>query len=538
LRGLVIVLRDDHGVAHDGSAGVSPEGWLPDRVSVGALTRTFPPELVDRVVATTETRELRRRLLPARLVVYFVLALWLFRGPNCGYGRVMVKLVDALYHRRRGEQLLGGVLDPDGWVEAGDGRRWRPPNISSLSRARTRLGADPLHMLFDEGAGPVGAPDAAGVFCCGLRVVSMDGSTTDVPDSKANAEYFGRPSNATRDGAFPQVRWIVAAESGTGALIGATLGPYTVGEQTLARDLLPAFCAQMLVLADRNFLCHTLARDVLATGAHILWRASASLTLTPLAVLADGSHLAPLHPRRKADGPPITVRVIEYTVHTRPIKGGGAGAGSADEDTSDEDTSELFCLVTDLLDPEAHPALDLAGAYPMRWGCETVIGDHKTDMGAGMAVLRSKDPEGVAQEMGALFAGYQAIHTLIGAAVDATGVPPDQISFPHALAAATDSVMAGLSPPGACPAPGHVPAQDPRPGILRPRPPRPGQPPRHQEGRRLPRPQRSTQRRPRHPTPPDPLPPTPLPRLNARTLGGAGVAVTGEVLHVAECGAG
>ena len=87
-------------VAHDGSAGVSPEGWLPDRVSVGALTRAFPPDLVDRVVATTDTRELRRRLLPARLVVYFVLALWLFRGPNCGYGRVMVKLVDALYHRR------------------------------------------------------------------------------------------------------------------------------------------------------------------------------------------------------------------------------------------------------------------------------------------------------------------------------------------------------------------------------------------------------------------------------------------------------
>ena len=107
-----------------------------------------------------------------------------------------------------------------------------------------------------------------------------------------------------------------------------------------------------------------------------------------------------------------------------------------------------FCLVTDLLDPEAHPALDLAGAYPMRWGCETVIGDHKTDMGAGMAVLRSKDPEGVAQEMWALFAVYQAIHTLIGAAVDATGVPPDQISFPHALAAATDSVTAGFPPSG------------------------------------------------------------------------------------------
>ena len=82
----------------------------------------------------------------------------------------------------------------------------------------------------------------------------------------------------------------------------------------------------------------------------------------------------------------------------------------------------------------------------MRWGCETVIGHHKTDMGQGQAVLRSKDPEGVAQEMWALFAVYQAIHTLIGAAVDATGIPPDKISFPHALAAATDSVTAGFPP--------------------------------------------------------------------------------------------
>jgi Insertion element 4 transposase N-terminal/Transposase DDE domain len=440
--GPVAVCWDDLGVAHDGSEGVSPEGWLPDRVSIGALTKTFPPELVDQVVNTTDTREVRRRLLPARLVVYFVLALWLFRGRNCGYARVMGKLVDGLYHRRRGQQLLDGQLDPAGWVDAGAARRWRPPNISSLSRARARLGADPLHMLFDAVAGPVGGSadgsagdPLAGVFCCGLRVVSIDGSTSALPDTPENAAFFSRPSNATRDGAFPQVRWLAAAESGTGALLGASFGPYTVGEQTLARDLLPALDPGMVVLADRNFLSHTLARDVLATGAHILWRASASFRLTPTAVLADGTYLAVLHPRRKADGPSITVRVIEYTVHTATP--GGAG---------DEESSEVFALVTDLLDVEAYPALDLAGAYPMRWSAETVIGHHKTDMGEGMPVLRSKDPEGVAQEMWALFAVYQAIHTLIGAAVDATGIPPDMISFPQALTAVTDTVTADFFP--------------------------------------------------------------------------------------------
>ena len=217
-------------------------------------------------------------------------------------------------------------------------------------------------------------------------------------------------------------------------LIGAALGPYTVGEQTLIHDLLTAFAEGMVVLADRNFLSHTLARDVLATGAHILWRASASFRLTPIQVLGEGTYLAKLNPARKADGAAITVRVIEYTVHTTPA--GGTGV-----------FSEVFALVTDLLDIEAYPALDLACAYPMHWQCETVIGHHKTDMGQGMAVLRSQDPEGVAPQMLSPVRGLPGgIHTLIGAAVDTVGILPDKISFPHALGAATDTVSAAFPP--------------------------------------------------------------------------------------------
>ena len=333
-------------MAHDGSEGLSPDGWLPDRISVGVLTRVFTPELVDAAVEDAGAREQRRRLLPARLMVYFVLALWLFRGRNCGYGQVMTKLADGLYHQRRAADLLAGrQLDPGGWVGAGDGRRWRPPNISSLSRGRGKLGPAPVRFLFEQVAGPIGDEGTPGVFCCGLRVVSIDGSTSDVPDSEPNDAFFGRPSNQARDGAFAQVRWLAAAESGTGSLLGASLGPYRDSEQALARDLLESGCfgPGMLVLADRKFLSWALAREFLATGAHILWRASASFTLKPVKVLADGTYLAELTPPRKKDGPPLLVRVIEYTVHTAP------------EDGGDEATSELFCLVTDLLDPGEVP---------------------------------------------------------------------------------------------------------------------------------------------------------------------------------------
>ena len=84
----------------------------------------------------------RRRLLPARLMVYFVLALWLFRGRNCGYGQVMTKLADGLYHQRRaGDLLAGQQLDPGGWVDAGQGRRWRQRRIHRLDLLQSLLAA-------------------------------------------------------------------------------------------------------------------------------------------------------------------------------------------------------------------------------------------------------------------------------------------------------------------------------------------------------------------------------------------------------------
>src|SRR5256886_1452610 len=134
-------------VAHDGSEGLSPDGWLPDRISVGVLTGVFTPELVDAAVDAAGAREQRRRLLPARLVMYFVLALWLFRGRNCGYGQVMTKLADGLYHQRRAADLLDGQhLDRTaGWTRGrgGAGGRRTFPRCpgAAASSARQRSGS-------------------------------------------------------------------------------------------------------------------------------------------------------------------------------------------------------------------------------------------------------------------------------------------------------------------------------------------------------------------------------------------------------------
>ncbi|MFE5097231.1 transposase domain-containing protein, partial [Streptomyces sp. NPDC056638] len=63
------------------------------------LTRAFPPELVDEVVAECGRTEERQRLLPARVVMYFVLAMCLFSGQ--GYEEVGRLLTQGLERERR-----------------------------------------------------------------------------------------------------------------------------------------------------------------------------------------------------------------------------------------------------------------------------------------------------------------------------------------------------------------------------------------------------------------------------------------------------
>ena len=81
------------------SGGVPRVGWvkpesdqrLSDHISLGVLTRVFPPEVIDEVLEECGRVEVRHRLLPARVVVYYVLGLALFS--TCSYEEVMRMLV-------------------------------------------------------------------------------------------------------------------------------------------------------------------------------------------------------------------------------------------------------------------------------------------------------------------------------------------------------------------------------------------------------------------------------------------------------------
>lgn len=388
---------------------------LPDRISIGVLARTFPASVLDEVIEAAGVREARYRRLPARLMMVFTLACWLFM--RSGYGLVMSKLADA------------HALEGPGW---GD---WQAPWTGSITKARARLGAAPFQLLFARTAVAAGTAATPGVFHAGLRVATVDGFTLDLPDSEENAAFYGRGGNGSgQRNPYPQLRALVLAESGTRVLLGAACGPASTGEQALAEDLLAAMGPGMLVLADRNFASWKLWRAAAGTGADLCWRMSASFTLPVAQVLPDGTYLSELRPPRKKDGPPIRVRVIEYSVVTT--------------DEGGEELSEVFALATTLLDPGPYPAIGLAQLYHARWQAETGIADLKTAVRGGPeVVLRSRTPAMVEQEFWAMLCVYQAIRELITHAAP-PGLDPGRISFKRALDAARDSITrAALSPP-------------------------------------------------------------------------------------------
>ncbi|KJY24757.1 IS4 family transposase [Streptomyces sp. NRRL S-495] len=393
---------------------------LSDRIALGVLTRAFPPELVDEVVAECGRVEQRTRLLPARVVVYFVLAMCLFFGQ--GYEEVARLLVQGLEREGR-------------WAAP-----WRVPTTAAIGRARLRLGPEPLRILFGRVCRPVAVAGTQGAWYRRWRLVAVDGTVFDVPDTVANAEFFGRPGTSRGQGrsAYPQVRVAALAECGTHAVFAAEAGPLALHESALAARLFPALTEGMLVLADRGFCGFDLWRATKAGGADLLWRVRSVVVLPVVETLADGSYLSEIVAARDnyRRTEPERVRVIEYRL-------GRDGT--------------VYRLITTVLDPAQAPANELAALYAQRWEIENTLDEIKNHQGGPRLVLRSQHPRGVEQEIFAFLLVHHALRDLMHQAALKGGHDPDRISFTRTLRIVRRHVtgQAALSPLPA--RPGHRP---------------------------------------------------------------------------------
>jgi hypothetical protein len=349
----------------------------------------LPPERIDFVLGQTGRRSVRRRRLPADAVTRLVVALGLFADLS----------VPQVWRR-----LHPGTDDPD-------------PAASAFVQARERLGAAPLRRLFEAVARPMANHRTAGATYRGWRLMGLDGTTLDLPDTPANARAFGRPTTARADGAFPQLRLLALCELGTRAICGLAIKPGRRNEQAMAGPLLDRLGPGMLLVWDRGFFGYALAARVVRAGAHLLARVPAGAVLAPTRRLDDGSYLAELRPPRGRPGPPLAVRVIEYT-HDDPHR---PGCGRRNR------------LLTDVVSPADLPAAEAPVVYHERWEQELAFDELKTHLSGRDVPIRSKAPAAVVQEVYGLVLAHYVVRRVIHDAAAAAAADPDRVSFSDTL---------------------------------------------------------------------------------------------------------
>src|SRR3954447_21747551 len=375
-------------------AACLPKGTrISDYVTLGVLTTTVPGDLIDAVLSDTGKQSQRYRQLPARLVVYYVMALVLFA--QASYGEVL-------------RCLLEGVR----WLHL-KGESTALAGKSAITKARIRLGIAPMRELFERVARPLAEPGLPGAWYRGRRLVS--GTTILVPDEPELEQRFGRPSSSRGPGAFPQARLLALMESGTRAIFAAAIGRYDTSEVALAPPLLERLRPGMLCLA--GFVGFELWQAARAPGADLLWRVRSNQRFPCHRRLPDGSSPSRLRP---SSGPhrrqrAVVVRVIACRLDGVP------------------DAEPLYRLITSLLDPESAPAAELAALYHERWEQEGAFAELKVTLPGGQLMLRSRRADLAEQNLSALLLVHLALGGLMVEASRKGGCDPDTLSFIHAV---------------------------------------------------------------------------------------------------------
>lgn len=383
---------------------------MTDHICLGVLSAAFSRDLIDEVIEVTGKREKRSRLLPAHVVVRYVIGLGLFFGQ--AYEEVM-------------RQMTGSLQSLGSWDQD-----WRVPSTSAITQARQRLGSEPLKELFHRAAVPVAGLGTTGAWLRGRRLMAIDGTCFDVPGTDENVAAFHKMGSGPKESAFPKLQVVSLSECGTHAQVAAAMGSCRMGERELAVELAGHLETDMLVTADSGFCSWRLWDCYAATGAALCWRVGAAVALPLVRRLADDSYLALIFApntssQRKAallaaaragqevhEGRARLVRAVEYTV---PDRGGQDG--------------ELICVITTILNPAELSAAEVAFACHQRWEHESGLDEIKTHLRGGGAVLRSQSPDLVEQEMWGILLAHYAIRELMCRAADEAETGPDRISF-------------------------------------------------------------------------------------------------------------
>jgi len=374
-------------------------------VGAGSATTSFhrfsealEPQWINEAITATGTATVRRRKLPAEQVVWIVIGMALFRDRS---------IQEVVHH-------LDLILP-----ETKAGIRRGVVSSSAVVQARDRLGSEPLAELFERTATHWTAPSADAHRWRGLAIYGVDGSALRVADTPENEDAFGRPGTGRGSAGYPQLRLVALMVLRSHLLAGLSVGPWSVGEVTLAEPLWAKIPDRSLTILDRGFFSYSLLHR-LQTGTpqrHWLMRAKSNLKWRTVKRLGPNDQLVQLTvgPQTRRTHPElpetIVVRAVRYQRRGFRAK----------------------TLLTSLLDHEAYPAAEIATLYHERWELELGFDEIKTHTLEREESLRSRAPERVHQEVRGLAIAYNLVRLHMQHVARQVGVPPARISFRHAL---------------------------------------------------------------------------------------------------------
>jgi Insertion element 4 transposase N-terminal/Transposase DDE domain len=364
-------------------------GRILDRIA--GLEKIISPELVERALADTDKQTKRSCTLTNEVMIWVVLAMGLFT-------ELPIRQVFKASRRlRHGEAS---------------------PARSSLCIARQRLGSEPLVALHGLVVRPLATPHTPGAFYRNMRKVAIDGTVLDVPECDVH-QHFGRSSGSRGEGPFPQVRKVSLVELGTHIEFAFVYGGWKDSEKTLVEQLWKHIPEDALLIEDRGFFSYKHWKS-LHERHKLLVRIPKSMVFEPIEVYDDGSFLAKVYPNngcRNRGTQGILVRVIEYKL----------------DDPQRVGHDEVHRLMTNLLDAEEFPAMELIMEYHERWEEELVFDEQKTHQDPLRAEkttnLRSETTDGLKQELYAMSLGHFVVRALMLEAAATAKMDVDRLSF-------------------------------------------------------------------------------------------------------------
>ncbi|WIL21029.1 MAG: IS4 family transposase [Geothrix sp.] len=366
-------------------------------------------EWILQALGETCKTTIRRRRLPADIVVWIVICVSIFRSRS-----------------------ISGVVEALDLALPGGKNRF--VSKSAIAQARQRVGVDPFRELFRQSARSWAANQSPDQDWKGLTLWVVDGTTLKTPDTPEMLEEFGAQSFASgKRSSNPQLRAVTLTSLPTRILVDAAFGRYNINEMRYVADLIPRIPGNSLTIFDKGFISASILLGLSTVGESRHFLIPARIDSRHVVISGtEKDALVEMTVSREArlKSPDLPKKWIARAIRTYDLDGNPR------------------VLLTSLLDECKYPSQEICSLYTQRWEVETSYLEVKVRLFLNSLTLRSLTPEGIRQEVWGAFIGYNLLRLLMVESAALRGVSPKRLSFKKALELLQDELVIEAAAPG------------------------------------------------------------------------------------------